>query len=126
MQFNTREIVVPMNCAEIELTLKHSGRLDSKVMGHDWVLAKSSDVSGILNAAIAAGASHGYVPAGDTRIIAATRIVGGGESAVVKFSGAALKSGESYTYFCTTPGHATLMRGKFILGAVTQVAREGK
>jgi azurin len=126
MQYNLREISVPTACTEIEVTLKHSGKLQAKVMGHDWVLAKSSDVSGVLNSAMAAGAARGYLPEGDKRIIAATKLVGGGESTTTKFSTAALHDGESYTFFCTTPGHATVMRGKFVFGDTKRVARAEK
>jgi azurin len=56
MQFNTRELAVPANCAEVEVTLHHAGKLGATVMGHDWVLAKESDVSGLVNAGLAAGA----------------------------------------------------------------------
>ena len=126
MQFNLREMSIARDCTEIAVTLKHAGKLEAKVMGHDWVLAKSSDVSGILSAAMAAGAAHGYLPEGDKRIIAATRIVGGGESSTVTFSAGALREGESYTFFCTTPGHATVMRGRFSFGESRRVAQAGK
>src|SRR5439155_16517935 len=38
------------------------------------------DVSGIVNAGMAAGLAHGFLPENDKRIIAATKVVGGGES----------------------------------------------
>jgi azurin len=115
MQYNTHELSVPSSCSEIEVTLRHSGRLPTKVMGHDWVLARSADVSGIVNAALAAGREQGYLPANDKRIIAATPLVGGGESASVRFSASVLQEGASYTYFCTVPGHSSLMHGTFVL-----------
>ena len=39
----------------------------AKVMGHDSVLAKDSDVSALVSAGLAAGVAHGYVPENDTR-----------------------------------------------------------
>src|SRR5215469_3230898 len=119
MRFNAHEIAVPAQCSEIELTLKHTGQLSAKAMGHDWVLAKDSDMSALVNAALAVGAAHSYLPESDRRIIAATKIVGGGESTTVKFSTSALVRGNHYAFFCTSPGHASLMRGKFLLGRVT-------
>ncbi|MBS0373758.1 MAG: azurin [Proteobacteria bacterium] len=119
MQFNTRELLVPADCPTFDVTLRHSGKLAMNIMGHDWVLAKSSDVSAILNAAMAAGTAHGYLPTGDKRIIAATKLIGGGEVAVAHLDVSALSSSENYTFFCTTPGHATVMRGKFRIGKVT-------
>jgi len=124
MQFSVRELVVPNECGEVEVTLRHSGKMSARAMGHDWVLAKDSDVSAIVNAGLAAGPAHGYLPEHDKRIIAATPIVGGGESATVKFATSLLQAGSRYVFFCTSPGHATVMRGKFLLG-VTHVAQAG-
>ena len=123
MQYNLREITVPTQCAEVEVMLKHSGKLSARVMGHDWVLAKDSDMSSIINAGLAAGARHGYLPENDSRIIAATRQVGGGEIAVVRFSTSLLQQGVRYVFFCTSPGHSTAMRGIFLFGGTNTVAR---
>jgi len=124
MQFSVRELVVPNECGEVEVTLRHSGKMSARAMGHDWVLAKDSDVSAIVNAGLAAGPAHGYLPEHDKRIIAATPIVGGGESATVKFATSLLQAGSRYVFFCTSPGHATVMRGRFLVG-VTHVAQAG-
>ena len=126
MQFNLRELAVPTACAEVEVTLRHSGKLGAAVMGHDWVLAKESDVSGLVNAGLAAGAARGYLPQGDPRIIAATKVVGGGETTTVKFSTTALAPGARYAFFCTSPGHSSIMKGKFLFGEATRVASAGK
>jgi azurin len=126
MRYNLHEMVVPAGCSDITVTLKHSGKLEAKIMGHDWVLARSSDVSGIVSAGMNAGLAHGYLPSGDKRIIAATNVVGGGESTTVKFATTGLVEGASYTFFCTAPGHATIMRGKFVFGDQKRVARAEK
>jgi azurin len=117
MQYSAHELAVPTECTDVEVTLRHAGKLPAKVMGHDWVLARDADMSGIVNAALAAGAARGYLPENDKRIIAATRLVGGGESTTVKFSTAALVQGARYVFFCTTPGHSTVMHGAFLFGA---------
>ena len=116
MQFSVHELVVPTGCTEVEVTLRHSGKLSARTMGHDWVLAKDSDMSAIVNAGLAAGPTRGYLPEHDTRIIAATPIVGGGESATVKFATSLLQAGTRYAFFCTSPGHSTVMRGRFRFG----------
>jgi azurin len=126
MQYSAHELAVPTECADVEVTLRHAGKLPAKVMGHDWVLARDSDMSGIVNAALAAGASRGYLPENDKRIIAATRLVGGGESTTVKFSTAALIQGARYAFFCTTPGHSTVMHGAFVFGAASRLASAAK
>ncbi|MBV8784031.1 MAG: azurin [Gammaproteobacteria bacterium] len=122
MQYNTRALVVPGSCAEVEVSLRHTGHMAAKVMGHDWVLARDGDMSAIVNAGLAAGFSNGYLPANDKRILAATRIVGGGESVTVRFSTAALQPATRYVFFCTSPGHSTVMRGTFQFGE-TRLAR---
>lgn len=124
MRFSLHEITVPAECIDVEVTLKHSGVMPAKVMGHDWVLAKDSDMSAIVNAGLAAGAARGYLAANDKRVIAATKIVGGGESDTIKFSTNALVQGIHYVFFCTAPGHSAVMRGKFLFG-VTHVAQVG-
>ncbi len=116
MQYTQRQMTVPASCAEVEVTLKHVGTLPARVMGHNWVLAKTPDVASVANAGVAAGFSHNFQPTGDKRIIAATPIVGGGESTTVKFSAAALQPGGDYTFFCSSPGHWSIMRGKFVFG----------
>ena len=123
MQYSLREITVPAECAEVEVRLKHSGKMSVRVMGHDWVLAKDSDMSAIVNAGLAAGAKHGFLPENDKRIIAATGQVGGGESAIVRFSTSLLQQGVRYVFFCTSPGHSTAMRGTFLFGGGNTVAR---
>jgi azurin len=123
MQFSVHELAVPTDCSEVEVTLRHSGKLSAKIMGHDWVLAKDSDVSAIVNGGLSAGPVHGYLPEHDKRIIAATPIVGGGESATVKFATSMLQAGARYVFFCTSPGHATVMRGTFIFGGNSRLVR---
>ena len=123
MQFSAHEMNVPTECAEVEVTLKHSGQLPAKVMGHDWVLARDSDMSAIVNAGLAAGAKRGYLPENDKRVIAATKVVGGGESTTIRFSTSALQAGMRYAFFCTSPGHSAVMHGRFAFGDNTRVAR---
>jgi azurin len=126
MRYSTQELAVPSECSDVEVTLRHAGKLPANVMGHDWVLARDSDMSGIVNAAVAAGASHGYLPQNDKRIIAATQLVGGGESSTVKFSTSALVQGARYVFFCTTPGHSTMMHGSFRFSGGSRLASAGK
>jgi len=126
MQFSARELVVSPGCPQVEVTLRNVGKFPVKVMGHDWVLAKDSDMPAIVNAGLAAGPNHGYVPENDPRVIAATRLVGGGDSATVTFSTEALVAGGRYSFFCTSPGHSALMRGRFQLGEPGRLAQAAK
>jgi azurin len=126
MQFSVGELAVPPECSRVELTLRNVGKLPVRVMGHDWVLARDTDMPAIVNAGLAAGPAHGFVPENDARVIAATHLVGGGESATVEFSTAALVPGGRYSFFCSSPGHSAVMRGRFLFGEPGRLAQAGK
>lgn len=115
MKYSKAELTVEKGCTEVKLTLKHAGKLQKNIMGHNWVLAKAADVDGLAAEGIKAGPSKDYLPAGDKRLIANTGLVGGGEVSTVTFKTSGLKAGESYVYFCTFPGHASMMKGKLIV-----------
>jgi azurin len=116
MQFDKKELSIAADCTQVELTLHHSGKLPAQAMGHNWVLAKTADVAGIASDGVGAGFAKDHIKAGDTRVIAHTKIVGGGQSTSVTFPVSALKKGESYTYFCSFPGHSSIMKGAFKIG----------
>ena len=88
----------------------------------DVVLARTADVSAIVNRGLEAGFDSGYLPAGDKRIIAATKIVGGGESTTITFSTALLAPGGDYSFFCSYPGHSPMMRGRFVVTSTSSLA----
>src|SRR5687767_6536873 len=95
MQFDKKELTAASDCTQIELTLKHTGKLPATAMGHNWVLVKTADAAAVANAGISAGVKNNYVALDDKRVLAHTKVIGGGESTTVKFSTAALKKGES-------------------------------
>jgi azurin len=114
MRFEQQTLQVDGQCAEVEVTLHNSGKMPANVMGHDWVLTKTADVASVANAGMGAGLANNYQKPGDKRIVAATTIIGGGESATVRFSTAQLEPGASYSYFCSAPGHFSIMKGRFV------------
>ena len=111
MQYNQKSITVPKACKTFTVTLKHTGKLPKTAMGHNWVLANTADEPGVMADGMQAGAASSYEKLGDARIIAHTKLIGGGESDSATISVAKLKTGEQYAYFCTFPGHAALMKG---------------
>jgi azurin len=119
MQYSQRQLHVPASCGAVDLTLKHSGQQPINVIGHNWVLAKSSDVNVVVAAGLNAGRDHNYQAANDARIIAATPLVGGGQSTTIHFSTEHMQPGGDYTFFCTYPGHAVLMKGSLVFGERT-------
>ena len=113
LQFNLKEIVMSSTCSEVTINLKHTGQLDGNIMGHNWVLSKTEDFMPLALAGGQAGPSENYVPSNDSRVIASTVIIGGGEATSVTFSLASLGVGEDYTFFCSFPGHYAIMKGVF-------------
>ncbi len=111
MQFNTKSIDVPKSCKSFTVQLKHVGKLPKASMGHNWVLTRTADLDGVSRDALAAGASKDYLKPADARVIAATRMLGGGESDSARVDVSKLKAGEAYTFFCSFPGHVALMKG---------------
>ena len=116
MQYDKKELKFDGSCTEIEITLKHIGKLAKEAMGHNWVLVATPDAMAVANDGLAAGLPANYIKAGDKRVIAHTKVLGGGESDTIKIPASALKKGGDYTYQCTFPGHSALMKGKFIFG----------
>jgi len=116
MQFNVGSIAIPASCSEFRITLKHTGQQPVTIMGHNLVVAAAADMQGIETDGISAGAANDYVKPGDTRVIAHTRLVGGGQSDSVSFPVDKLKSGGPYEFFCSFPGHAALMKGTITVG----------
>ena len=108
------QINIPASCSEFTINLTHSGKMPKNAMGHNVVIAKGSDVKEIAKAGIKAGVAKGYLPENDARVIAATKLIGGGEKTSVKVPVAKIKEG-GYDFFCSYPGHEIKMRGKLIV-----------
>lgn len=116
MKFSTGSIAIAADCTEVRVTLKHTGKLPVTAMGHNWVLTETAAFQPVAIAGPAAGPAAGYLLKGDERVIANTKMIGGGESASVTFPTAKLKKGGDYTFFCSFPGHWTQMKGKLTFG----------
>lgn len=112
MRYDTKSLSVPASCEEVTVTLHHTGKLGKKVMGHNWVLSKASDMQSIVQQGMSAGLENNYTPDSDA-IIAHTEVVGGGESTSVTFPMSALDSNGNYKFYCTFPGHSAIMQGTF-------------
>jgi azurin len=116
MQYDKKELDVAGDCTEVQLTLTHTGKLPAAAMGHNWVLVKTADVTAVANAGMSAGLANNYLTPNDSRVIAATKIIGGGQSTTITFPTSKLTKGGDYTYMCTFPGHYVIMKGVFKFG----------
>lgn len=78
MQFNTKDIQVSKACKEFTITLKHTGTQPKASMGHNLVIAKAEDMDGVFKDGVGA-ADTDYVKPDDARVVAHTKLIGGGE-----------------------------------------------
>lgn len=115
MQFDKKEIVINKACKKFTVTLKHTGILAKATMGHNWVLSKTDDMQAVAAEGMAAGLDNNYLKLADPRVIAASKLIGGGESTTVDVPVSKLVKGTSYSFFCSFPGHYALMKGSLIL-----------
>jgi azurin len=115
MRFDKEEIVVNKTCKEFTVNLTHSGKLAKNVMGHNWVLTTAADMQAVATEGMKAGLENNYVKAEDARVIAATDIIGGGEKTSVTFTVSELAADQSYVFFCSFPGHWSIMKGTLAL-----------
>ncbi|EJU53348.1 TPA: azurin [Neisseria meningitidis] len=113
MQFNTKDIQVSKACKEFTITLKHTGTQPKASMGHNLVIAKAEDMDGVFKDGVGA-ADTDYVKPDDARVVAHTKLIGGGEESSLTLDPAKLADGD-YKFACTFPGHGALMNGKVTL-----------
>lgn len=112
MQYNKDEIKVKAG-QEVTLTLRHVGQMELLVMGHNWVLLKpGTDITEFGIKAAEAGQDSDWIPDGGKDVIVNTKMIGGGQSVSITFT--APEAG-TYDFICSFPGHAALMKGKFIV-----------
>ena len=115
MSFNTKAIEIDKSCKTFTVELTHSGNLPKNVMGHNWVLSSAADMPGVASDGMAAGIDKNYLKEGDDRIIAHTKIIGAGEKDSVTFDVSKLAAGTDYAFFCSFPGHISMMKGTVVL-----------
>ena len=112
MKFNTAEIKIASG-RTVKLTLKHIGKMPSKMMGHNFVLlAQGTDVAAFTAAGGTSPDTDFIAAASSDKVIAQTKMLGGGESDSIEFKAPAPGT---YDFLCTFPGHAAIMKGKLIV-----------
>jgi len=111
MRFDVRKINV-LAGQKVKLILNHTGKLDKKIMGHNVVILKNGVKSSAFAVKAASSKDNDYIPEGSSDVIAHTKMIGGGESAMIEFT--APKKGV-YNYICSFPGHFAMMKGKLIV-----------
>lgn len=97
-----------------EVTFKNVGTLPRVAMGHNFVLLKlHTPVSVFLEAGTPHGATDYIAPEQKTNVIAATKMLGPGESDTITFNAPGFGN---YDFICTFPGHYPAgMKGTFVV-----------
>ncbi|HJR99464.1 MAG TPA: azurin [Flavobacterium sp.] len=111
MQYSVTELRAP--AGKITLTLKHVGKMEKIAMGHNLVILKpGTDISDFTLKAVDAKDTD-YIPVSEkAKVIAHTKIIGGGESDVIEFT---INEPGTYDFICSFPGHVSMMKGKLIV-----------
>lgn len=111
MQYTTNELKA--TAGKITLTLKHIGKMEKTVMGHNLVILKpGTDIADFSLKAVDAKDTD-YIPASEkANVIAHTKIIGGGESDTIEFT---IDEKGTYDFICSFPGHVAVMKGKLIV-----------
>lgn len=112
MQYDKNEIIVHKG-QEVTLVLHHSGKLPKATMGHNWVLLNQGVDMQAFDDKAAKAQANDYIPQdAASDIIAHTKLLGGGESDTITFTAPAEGA---YDFLCSFPGHASMMKGKFLV-----------
>ncbi|MEP1490349.1 MAG: azurin [Algibacter sp.] len=111
MKFDKSEIKVKAG-QKVKITLRHKGKLDLNVMGHNFVLLKKGTSIAAFARKAAVSKDNQYIPKDTQDVIAHTGLVGAGQTTSVEF--VAPEAG-TYDFLCSFPGHYAMMKGKFIV-----------
>ncbi|MFQ6028979.1 MAG: plastocyanin/azurin family copper-binding protein [Dehalococcoidia bacterium] len=85
----------------------------SSALQHNWVLVKDGTKDAVAAAGSNAGPGSDWVPSGDRRVVAHTKLVDPGKSGEVRFTAPAAGT---YQFVCTFPGHnAAGMFGELVV-----------
>ena len=110
MRFDTDEIKVPAG-SRVELTLNHTGSFPKESMGHNLVILSAGvDLNDYAQRAMSASDNNYVIDGNET--VAATDVIGGGETTTITFDAPAAGT---YQFVCTFPGHFFNMQGNFVV-----------
>ena len=114
MQFDTKEFSVKSG-EKVEIEFKNIGKLPKIAMGHNLVILKkgiSSLKFGQKVMSLGANATNALPDGSMEDVIAATELLGPGESETISFT--APEAGD-YQFVCSFPGHFAMMRGIMVV-----------
>lgn len=111
MKFNVKKLNVKAG-QKVKLTLKHIGKLDKRIMGHNVVILNQGIKLSDFAKKAAKSKDNDYIPTDASDVIVHTKMIGGGESTTIEFTAPAVGI---YDFICSFPAHFAMMKGKFIV-----------
>ncbi len=108
MKFNRSTFTIPAGKA-VTLTLKHTGKMDKNAMGHNVVILKEGEEVKAYGNEAQKAKEEDYMPQSlSAKVVAHTKLIGGGESTELKFT---ITEPGAYPFLCSFPGHYPIMKG---------------
>lgn len=111
LHFKPSVIEVPAECEQFTVLLRHMGRLPMVATPRNWVLTGATHADGVARDAELAGAANNWIKPGDERVLAASAVIGRGQTVRVDIPIDVLVPGKSYIYLSTIPGFSPVLRG---------------
>lgn len=103
MKFNLEAFTVPAG-GQVKLTLLNVGKMPKNAMGHNVVFLVEGADENAFAATAAAARDNDFIPSElSSQILAATKMLGPGESDTIEFT-APTEPGE-YVFLCSFPAH---------------------
>src|SRR3546814_15314012 len=99
MKYDVANIDISKSCKTFTINLKHTGKLAKNIMGHNVVIAKTADMKAIDADGMKAALASDDIKPGDARVVAHSKVIGGGES--TSFTVPLAKMCDGYSFFCS-------------------------
>ena len=111
LKFDKNKLIIDSKCSEFAINFKHEGQMAAKTAGHNIVIVRSKDFDTVVSKIdMKLGTESGFLP--DMKeVIAKTAIIGGGSQTSIIMNASQLSKDETYTFFCSFPGHYGAMKG---------------
>jgi azurin len=95
----------------MSVVCKNARKLARSVMGHNWILAKTSHVAGINSDGMTAGLDKQHIKPGDTLVIAATKVLDPVDPENLKIAVNILVAGQECKFSCAFLGDRGIIKG---------------
>ena len=115
LKFDKNKLIIDSTCSKFAINFKHEGQMAAKTAGHNIVIVRSKDFDTVVSKIdMKLGTESGFLP--DMKeVIAKTAIIGGDSQTSIIMNASQLSKDETYTFFCSFPGHYAIMKGNVVI-----------